>query len=460
VFYGPGLEGKTTSLQYIHNASKPELRGNMVSLATDTDRTLYFDFLPVELLKLKNLSVRLQLFTVPGQVYYTATRKLVLAGADGIVFVADSQVARLEANQESLEDLNTNLAEHGRALSQVPHAFQWNKRDLGEIASLDELERRLNLFGAPSTATVATRGDGVFAGLEQITRAAINAYKAELPQGKRARVPIFLDAEEVGLADAIRELADSQREKTPSSPSQTMQAARPASAGARALEATLSSNRAPSSPTPASSGRARDSSPGAIPPPAAPPAENAGRSPIPPAARSPVPPAVAPSAAAASAALAERKAAEPVKMTDRPSSEPAPSSGSRDVEPLTKPPPTVAPGMFGSFSLAELWPEKEREGVRRAETLLGARDAASAVLACDVLFTRILAEASLVLGPSDKAREPAILALLLGIEGPRYLSFRAVARAARQQRDVGVRDALECYRVTLDARRALDRLPR
>src|SRR6266851_5328476 len=112
VFYGPGLGGKTTTLQFIHATTKPEHRGKMVSLATPTDRTLYFDFLPLRVPRVRGMSVRLQLFTVPGQVYYAATRKLVLSGADGIVFVADSQNGRLDMNKESLEDLHANLAEH------------------------------------------------------------------------------------------------------------------------------------------------------------------------------------------------------------------------------------------------------------------------------------------------------------------------------------------------------------
>src|SRR5579883_1813899 len=217
VFYGPGLGGKTTTLQYIHAASKPEHRGNMVSLATDTERTLYFDFLPLQVLKLRNVSVRLQLFTVPGQVYYGATRKLVLTGADGIVFVADSQAARFDANQESLDDLNANLLEQGRALSRVPHQFNWNKRDLPDIVAADDLDRRLNLFSAPATETVATTGVGVFESLEHITKLVFNAYKAELPQGKRETIPLFLDAEEVGLTDAIRGLAEPKAASAPAS---------------------------------------------------------------------------------------------------------------------------------------------------------------------------------------------------------------------------------------------------
>src|SRR3974390_1832872 len=180
VFYGPGLGGKTTTLQHVHKATKPENRGNMLSLATDTDRTLYFDYLPVKLLKIGDVNVKLQLYTVPGQVYYAATRKLVLSGADGIVFVADTQSARLDSNLESLDDLNANLAEQGRKLSTLPHASQWNKRDLPDLVPLDELDRRLNLFGAPSLPTIATTGEGVFETLERVTRLVVEGYRAGL----------------------------------------------------------------------------------------------------------------------------------------------------------------------------------------------------------------------------------------------------------------------------------------
>ena len=223
VFYGPGLGGKTTTLQHIHATSKAENRGELVSLATDTDRTLYFDFLPVKLLQVGDTTVKLQLYTVPGQVYYAATRRLVLSGVDGLVFVADTQAARLDANLESLDDLNANLAEQGRKLSTLPHAFQWNKRDLPDLVPIDELDRRLNLFGAPSIPTVATRGEGVFDVLERITRLVIEAYRAELPSpsGRSKETPVFLDAEEVGLADAIKGLADSQPARPRSSPQPT-----------------------------------------------------------------------------------------------------------------------------------------------------------------------------------------------------------------------------------------------
>src|SRR6478672_735971 len=140
VYYGPGLGGKTTSLQHIHATTRAEHRGKMVSLATPVDRTLYFDFLPIRLPSVHGMGVRLQLFTVPGQVYYNATRKLVLTGADGLVLVFDSQRERADANQESLDNLNENLRAHGRELSAVPHVIQYNKRDLLDVASVDELE--------------------------------------------------------------------------------------------------------------------------------------------------------------------------------------------------------------------------------------------------------------------------------------------------------------------------------
>jgi signal recognition particle receptor subunit beta len=205
VFYGPGLGGKTTTLQYIHATARPEHRGKMVSLATPTDRTLYFDFLPLRMPKVRGMHVRLQLFTVPGQVYYAATRKLVLSGADGVVFVADSQASRADVNQEALDDLHSNLAEHNRELSLVPHTFHWNKRDLSDAMSTDELERRFNKFDAPSLGTVATTGEGVFEGLERITRLAMRKYEGdEDPASHR-----LVDA---GVAEAMKAIVDPKAE--------------------------------------------------------------------------------------------------------------------------------------------------------------------------------------------------------------------------------------------------------
>src|SRR6266516_6506493 len=178
VYYGPGLGGKTTSLQHVHATTRPEHRGKMVSLATPVDRTLYFDFLPIRLPMIRGMSVRFQLFTVPGQVYYNATRKLVLTGADGLVFVSDSQSGRTDSNLEAMENLRENLQEHGRTLVDFPHVVQHNKRDLSDILSLEELDRMLNAHKAPSFGTVATRGDGVYDALETITKLIVAAFES------------------------------------------------------------------------------------------------------------------------------------------------------------------------------------------------------------------------------------------------------------------------------------------
>src|SRR6185369_9935610 len=166
VYYGPGLGGKTTTLEHIHATAKPEHRGKLVSLATPVDRTLYFDFLPVRLPPIRGMNVRLQLFTVPGQVYFNATRKLVLTGADGIVFVSDSQFARADANLESLENLRENLADQGRELERIPLVFQHNKCDLPELLPMEELDNMLNPFAAPSLKTSAKTGEGIYEALE------------------------------------------------------------------------------------------------------------------------------------------------------------------------------------------------------------------------------------------------------------------------------------------------------
>ncbi len=204
VYYGPGQGGKTTSLQHVHATTKPEHRGKMVSLATPVDRTLYFDFLPIRIPNLKDLTVRLQLFTVPGQVYYNATRKLVLTGADGVVFVADSQRARLEANLESLRNLHENLEEQGRQLDETPHILQYNKRDLSELVSIEELEQRLNPHAAPSFASVATAGEGIYEALEAITRAVLEDFENRMPE-HRDLITGQLTVPEGGLADALRQ---------------------------------------------------------------------------------------------------------------------------------------------------------------------------------------------------------------------------------------------------------------
>jgi signal recognition particle receptor subunit beta len=169
VYYGPGLGGKTSSLQSIHRHIKPDARGQLVSLATGSDRTLYFDFLPVKLPKLRGYTIRVQLYTVPGQVHYNSTRKLVLANADGLVFVADSQRARAQANLESYQDLVDNLKEQGQSITEIPHLMQYNKRDAPDLLTVEELNRDLNKQHVPWFETCASAGTGVFEALKSIT---------------------------------------------------------------------------------------------------------------------------------------------------------------------------------------------------------------------------------------------------------------------------------------------------
>lgn len=169
VFYGPGRSGKTTNLQYIHGALPQERKGEIVSLATETDRTLFFDFLPLDLGDISGFRTRLQLYTVPGQVYYNATRKLVLRGADGVVFVADSAPGRMDANIESLRNLQENLLEHGFDIREMPTVLQYNKRDLEGVTPVQEMEEMLNFRDVPSHQSVATRGEGVFPTLRTIS---------------------------------------------------------------------------------------------------------------------------------------------------------------------------------------------------------------------------------------------------------------------------------------------------
>ncbi len=170
VYYGPGLGGKTTNLQYIYERTAPESKGKMISLATEADRTLFFDFLPLDLGSVRGFTTRFHLYTVPGQVFYDASRKLILKGVDGIIFVADSQLERLEANVESIRNLAENLVEHGFDFSTIPYALQFNKRDLPNVAPVDQMYRALNFKREPTFEAVAMRGVGVFDTLKAVAR--------------------------------------------------------------------------------------------------------------------------------------------------------------------------------------------------------------------------------------------------------------------------------------------------
>ena len=170
VYYGPGLCGKTTNLQYIFDSTSPQSRGKMISLATETDRTLFFDFMPLELGTVRGFKTRFHLYTVPGQVFYDASRKLILKGVDGIVFVADSQEERMDANIESLYNLEENLRSQGYDLMKLPYALQLNKRDLPNIVSATEMAAELQRKGEPVVEAVAASGAGVFDTLKAVAK--------------------------------------------------------------------------------------------------------------------------------------------------------------------------------------------------------------------------------------------------------------------------------------------------
>ncbi len=180
VYYGPGLCGKTTNLQYIYGKTNPEAKGKMISLATETERTLFFDFLPLSLCAIRGFKTRFHLYTVPGQVFYDASRKLILKGVDGVVFVADSQNERMDANIESLENLRVNLKDQGYNLDTLPYVVQYNKRDLPNAATMEELKASLNPKGVPDFEAVAPKGVGVFDTLKAVSRLVL----MELKQGK------------------------------------------------------------------------------------------------------------------------------------------------------------------------------------------------------------------------------------------------------------------------------------
>jgi hypothetical protein len=179
VYYGPGLSGKTTNLEYINDTVDKKLRGKMVSMATKGDRTLFFDLLPVDVGEIQGFTVRFQLYTVPGQVRYNKTRKLVLTGADAIVFVADSQRERLQANIESLANMRDNLKEQNMVLDEIPWVMQYNKRDLKKIYPVEELERKLNHDGVPSFEGIAIQGEGVMDTLRSLSDLLMDKFEEE-----------------------------------------------------------------------------------------------------------------------------------------------------------------------------------------------------------------------------------------------------------------------------------------
>ncbi len=380
VYYGPGLGGKTTSLQSLHDAAPPERRGKLVSLATPVDRTLYFDFLPLRLPPLRGLAVRLQLFTVPGQVYFNATRRLVLSGADGVVFVADSQAERIDSNLESLENLRENLAEHGRDLATLPHAFAFNKRDLPQLLSIEELDRQLNAHRAPSFGTVATKGDGVQETLDAITKLVLDAYEKQLPEPSPAHeVAVPAESPSVSMSgdDEVETSAAARPVRHDDDVVTSLGVDRTVLADVARIEAAADSDRPPES-------------------------------------------------------------VESVVGT----------GWEKDLEQLER--PATPTGL----SFSPLFAPGERGLIEQIEQSISHGDYADAVGMCDAAITRLLTSVASIVGHEatpPSAHDPA-LPLLLGLDGRRFLAFRALARRARKIGDVGLRDALESYAFVLEAR--------
>lgn len=193
VYYGPGLCGKTTNLQYIYDTLPETTKGKMLSLATKTDRTLFFDFLPIDLGNIRGMKTKIQLYTVPGQVFYDTTRKLVLKGADGVVFVADSQAPMLDANIDSFSNLITNLREQNQELEKLPHVIQFNKRDMKNILPGEVMDEKINRFNAPTFEAVAPEGLGVFETLKGISKLVLKhltqKYGLEPEKERNRRMP-------------------------------------------------------------------------------------------------------------------------------------------------------------------------------------------------------------------------------------------------------------------------------
>lgn len=415
VYYGPGLGGKTTSLEVLHKITPATERGKLVSLATPVDRTLYFDFLPVRdprlerLTSLEGQSIRLQLFTVPGQVHFNATRKLVLTGADGIVFVADSQVQRLDANVESVENLRENLAEQGRDLDSIPLSFQFNKRDLPEIVSIEELNALLNPGDLPAFPTIARDGEGVREALDSVISSVLRALGAREPLAARPSLPHLpgpltngrangVEAPQGNLSQAISRVVDGQpvlELHDEDSTDGDLRTLIPPDVDDGSAERVTSFASSPPPPAPASSRGVSHS--GGL-------------------------------ASALSDVL--------------PPMPPVPPPASSQVHTLS------------TLSFAALWPEVEREGIQAVEDSLRGGRPSEAIERCDGIVLRMFSAVASLMGSVEAPRDPSIVALLVGIDGRRYLAFRERVQRVRRHEMVALRDALEAYTFVLELRAA------
>jgi signal recognition particle receptor subunit beta len=401
VYYGPGLGGKTTTLQKVHAASPPETRGKIVSLATPVDRTLYFDFMPLRVGPVHGYPVRLQLFTVPGQVYFNATRKLVLTGADGVVFVADSQRERQDANIESLQNLEANLEEQDRKLAEIPHVLQFNKRDLANVLPVEDLHTQLNAYRAPGFESAASKGQGVLEPLDELVRLVLldlekrQVFRTDADKSS-AQQPRF-EAAEGGLGESLSRASE---ELWRDGMDHTLQALK-----------TL--------PPPVRSAPPQTQGPGP-----------GGRS--------------APPRMAAMSGLPTRI---PASNGRRQTSEPArqPSFQARTAE---APVPSS-----GGLSWVSAFPEDQAAQVAELERDFVRGDFRSAMLRCDALAAEVLADAAQESGLENEERRPAIVAMCLGLPGDRWRMFRALVHEARLGAEVSEVQALDTYGVVIELNR-------
>jgi signal recognition particle receptor subunit beta len=423
VYYGPGLGGKTTSLQKVHAASPPETRGKIVSLATPVDRTLYFDFMPLRVGPVHGYPVRLQLFTVPGQVYFNATRKLVLTNADGVVFVADSQRERQDANLESLQNLAANLAEQERSLSGMPHVLQYNKRDLSHVLPVAELDHALNQHRVPSFESCAASGLGVLEPLDELVRLVLVDLEKRAVFGDAGAVdptPRF-EASHDGLRESVSRASE---EWTEARLEQARGARRSLAPVHRSIPPRLSVAPRPSprESVPEARVSAREPSGEHL---AVPIVEARSLPPEP--VHEPVPePASAPP-------LARRQSIEPPR-TPQFEAEP---------EPLAR----------AGISFALLFAPELRVQVAELERELGEGDFRSAILRCDSLCSELLADAAEQQALDAEDRRPLLVALGLGMSAQRWHEWRRLVQAARLGGELSELTALEAYTILIELHR-------
>jgi signal recognition particle receptor subunit beta len=406
VYYGPGLGGKTTTLQKVHAASPAETRGKIVSLATPVDRTLYFDFMPLRVEPVHGYPVRLQLFTVPGQVYFNATRKLVLTGADGVVFVADSKRDRQDANLESLQNLEANLQEQTRSLLRVPHVMQYNKRDLDDVCSVEELNAALNAHDAPAFTSAASLSDGVIEPLDELVRLVL----ADLEK----RAVFGADPAASSAASSTRFGANQEGLRASLARASEQWDVEPVEARATVREQSIAAGPMPVAARPVN-GPARL------------------RSSFPPQRRTtPVR-----GLALSNAPSGRTQSSEPPRMP------PFEAAGSGlELEP-------AGPGP----SWCALFPAEQAKEIAQLEQDIVRGDFRAAALRCDALFAEQLADAAEELGLSADERQPTIVALCLGLAAERLRCLRRVVKSARSGAEISEVEALDTYAVLIELNR-------